>query len=110
MIPQPERVWAAIRDIGVVHTGLLPGRVVDTRLEEDTRIVVFPDDRQVGKLNLECRRGDSAPRLRRRATVRRCQSPITYYHASFQAFAADGHRSRPVWADDVLPHSLAPQV
>ena len=34
-------VWDAIRDIGALHTRLVPGFVVDTRLEPGARIVTF---------------------------------------------------------------------
>ena len=34
-------VWDAIRDIGALHTRLVPGFVVDTRLEPGERIVTF---------------------------------------------------------------------
>ncbi len=38
---RPEDVWAAIRDVGAVHQRLAPGFVIDTRLDEDARIVTF---------------------------------------------------------------------
>ena len=38
---RPETVWAAIRDVGAVHTRLAPGFVVDSRLEGETRVVTF---------------------------------------------------------------------
>ena len=38
---QPQSVWDAIRDIGALHTRLVPGFVVDTRLEPGARIVTF---------------------------------------------------------------------
>jgi hypothetical protein len=34
-------VWAAIRDIGALHTRLVPGFVTDTKLEPGARIVTF---------------------------------------------------------------------
>jgi hypothetical protein len=34
-------VWSAIRDIGALHTRLLPGFVTDTKLEPGARIVTF---------------------------------------------------------------------
>jgi hypothetical protein len=37
----PEDVWAALRDVGALHTRLVPGFVVDTRLEPGERIVTF---------------------------------------------------------------------
>jgi hypothetical protein len=33
---RPEDVWAAVRDFGAVHERLVPGFVVDCRLEGDT--------------------------------------------------------------------------
>jgi len=36
-----EDVWNALRDIGALHTRLVPGFVVDTRLEPGARIVTF---------------------------------------------------------------------
>ena len=38
---RPEEVWAAIRDIGALHQRLVPGFVLDTRLEPGARIVTF---------------------------------------------------------------------
>jgi Polyketide cyclase / dehydrase and lipid transport len=34
-------VWSAIRDIGALHTRLVPGFVTDTVLDDDARIVTF---------------------------------------------------------------------
>jgi hypothetical protein len=34
-------VWSAIRDIGALHTRLVPGFVVDTKLEPRARVVTF---------------------------------------------------------------------
>src|SRR5262245_52765650 len=47
---RPEDVWAALRDVGALHTRLVPGFVVDTRLEDGARIVTFGtgmDDREL---------------------------------------------------------------
>ena len=34
-------VWSAVRDIGALHTRLVPGFVVDTKLEPGARVVTF---------------------------------------------------------------------
>src|SRR5262245_15651045 len=34
-------VWSAIRDVGALHTRLVPGFVTDTKLEGSVRIVTF---------------------------------------------------------------------
>jgi hypothetical protein len=36
-----EQVWDAVRDIGSIHTRLVPGFVTDTSLEGDSRTVTF---------------------------------------------------------------------
>src|SRR4029450_11553595 len=36
-----DEVWAALRDVGALHTRLVPGFVVDTVLDGDARIVTF---------------------------------------------------------------------
>ena len=36
-----QEVWSAIRDIGALHTRLVPGFVTDTKLEPGARVVTF---------------------------------------------------------------------
>ena len=38
---RPSEVWSAIRDVGALHTRLVPGFVTDTKLEPGVRIVTF---------------------------------------------------------------------
>ncbi len=38
---RPDDVWDVLRDIGALHTRLVPGFVTDTRLEPGARIVTF---------------------------------------------------------------------
>lgn len=42
-----EEVWDAIRDIGALHTRLVPGFVIDTRLEPGARQVTFANGQRV---------------------------------------------------------------
>ena len=46
----PEDVWDAVRDIGALHTRLVPGFVTDTRLEEGARVVTFGNGMVVREL------------------------------------------------------------
>ncbi|WP_203236743.1 hypothetical protein [Nocardia panacis] len=39
----PTRIWDVLADVGAVHERLLPGRVVDTRIEGSERFLTFPD-------------------------------------------------------------------
>jgi len=34
-------VWSAVRDVGALHTRLVPGFVVDTKIEPGARVVTF---------------------------------------------------------------------
>ena len=43
----PETVWDAIKDIGALHTRLVPGFVVHTALEQGARVVTFGNGMQV---------------------------------------------------------------
>ena len=36
-----HEVWDAVRDFGALHTRLVPGFVLDTKLDGDVRIVTF---------------------------------------------------------------------
>ena len=47
-----DDVWAALSDIGALHTRLVPGFVVDTRLEPDARIVTFCNGKVVQSASL----------------------------------------------------------
>jgi hypothetical protein len=37
----PTQVWDALRDVGALHTRLVWGFVINTRMVDDARIVVF---------------------------------------------------------------------
>jgi carbon monoxide dehydrogenase subunit G len=99
----PEQVWDAARDVGALHTRLVPGFVTDTRLEEGARIVTFGNGMVVRELILDV--DDSARRIAWSAVG----TSMTHYNASFQVFA-DGGRTRGVWIADLLPNEQAPQV
>ena len=47
---RPDDVWDALRDIGALHTRLVPGFVTDTRLEPGARIVTFGNGMVVREL------------------------------------------------------------
>jgi hypothetical protein len=57
----PDDVWDALRDFGALHTRLVPGFVVDARLEGDARIVTFANGNVARELLVDC--DDSRRRL-----------------------------------------------
>ena len=97
----PERAWDAIRDIGALHTRLVPGFVVDTRLEPGARVVTFGNGMVVKEPIVDL--DDAARRLVWAAVG----GPLTHYNASVQVFLGETG-SRIVWIADLLPNEAAP--
>ena len=99
-----EDVWDAVRDIGALHKRLVPGFVVDTRLEEGARIVTFANGLVVRELIVSV--DDQARRLVWSARGGR----LTHHNASAQVFPAGEGRSQLVWIADLLPDELAGDI
>ena len=99
-----EFVWDAIRDVGAIHRRLVPGFVVDCKLEGDSRIVTFANGVVMRELIVDvddssCRHSWSAR-----------GEPLTHHNASVQVFAEGKDKCRVVWIADVLPNEAAAQV
>jgi carbon monoxide dehydrogenase subunit G len=101
---RPEDVWAAVRDVGALHTRLVPGFVVDTRLEEGARVVTFGNGTVARELIVDV--DDGARRLVWSVVGGR----FTHHNASAQVFSDGEGRSRFVWTADLLPHDLARDI
>jgi len=56
---RPDDVWDALRDIGALHTRLVPGFVTDTSLEPGARIVTFGNGMVVRELIVAIEDGES---------------------------------------------------
>jgi carbon monoxide dehydrogenase subunit G len=100
----PEHVWSALRDVGAVHQRLVPGFVVDCRLEGDARVVTFANGMMVREVIVDI--DDAARRLVWSAVGGR----FTHHNASAQVFPVEGGNSRFVWIADLLPNELAPTI
>jgi Polyketide cyclase / dehydrase and lipid transport len=100
----PDAVWDAIRDIGALHTRLVPGFVVDTRLEPGARIVTFCNGMVVREPIVDIDDG------MRRLVWAAIGGPLTHYNGSVQVFPEDQFQSRVVWIADFLPHEAADQL
>ena len=96
----PDRAWDAIRDVGALHTRVVPGFVADTRLEEGARVVTFADGTVARELIV-----DIDDESRRLAYAIAPGGPIEHYAAAVQV-VADGDGSRIVWTIDLFPHNL----
>jgi len=99
-----EEVWDAVRDIGALHSRLVPGFVVDTKLEPGARIVTFANGMVVRELIVDL--DDKARRLVWSAVGGR----LRHHNASAQVFAEGDARSRLVWIADLLPDELAGDI
>src|SRR5437870_9948377 len=99
-----ENVWAAVRDVGALHHRLVPGFVVDTRLEEGARVVTFGNGMVARELIVDV--DDDTRRLAWSVVGGR----MTHHNASAQVFAESDGRSRFVWIADLLPHELKPAI
>jgi Polyketide cyclase / dehydrase and lipid transport len=95
-----EDVWSAIRDIGALHTRLVPGFVTDTRVEPGARTVTFGNGMVLREPIITV--DDNA----RRVVWSAEGGPFTHCNASLQAFAEDG-ATRVVWIADFLPEEVA---
>lgn len=98
-----DRVWDAIRDIGALHTRLVPGFVVDTRLEPGARVVTFANGAKVREPIV------AVDEHARRLVWGSQGSDLTHYNASVQVFPEDGG-SRVVWIADFLPDEAAGKI
>ena len=99
----PETAWAALRDVGALHTRLVPGFVTDTRLEDGARVVTFGNGMVVRELIVDV--DDAARRLAWSAVG----GVMTHHNASAQVFA-EGTGCRFVWIADLLPDEVAPAI
>jgi carbon monoxide dehydrogenase subunit G len=101
---RPEDVWAAVRDFGNLHKRLVPGFVLDARLEGDARIVTFANGMVARELKVDC------DETRRRLVYAVISERITQHNASVQVVADGDARTRLIWVVDVLPHDIAPYI
>jgi carbon monoxide dehydrogenase subunit G len=99
-----EHVWAALRDIGQVHTRLAQQFVIDTKLDGDSRLVTFANGEVVRERIVDI--DDSTRRLAYAVVNWR----TTHHNASFQVVPDGDGRSRLTWITDLLPDSLAELV
>lgn len=100
----PEQVWAALSDIGALHTRLVAGFVTDCRLDGDARIVTFANGMVARELIVDV--NDEQRRVAWAAVGGR----LTHHNASAQVFAEGGGTCRVVWIADLLPHAMAPAI
>jgi carbon monoxide dehydrogenase subunit G len=96
----PVQVWDAMRDVGALHVRLVPGFVVETRLEPGARIVTFGNGVVAREAIVDV--DDAAMRIVWSASGGR----LEHHNASAQVFAGSDGGSRIVWICDLLPNDM----
>ena len=99
-----EFVWDAIRDVGAIHKRLVPGFVLDCKLEGDWRTVTFANGMVARELIVSvdddtCRHSWSAR-----------GGSLTHHNASVQVFADGPEKCRVVWIADLMPNDVAETI
>lgn len=94
-----DAAWDALRDLGALHTRLVPGFVIRTRVDSDgaAREVTFANGMTIREPIV------SVDDERRRLVWSAEGGRTTHYNASAQVFA-DGEGARILWIADFLPH------
>ena len=99
-----ELIWDAIRDVGEIHKRLVPGFVVDCKLEGDWRTVTFANGMVARELIV-----DVDDETYRHAWSARAENLI-HYNASLQVFDEGPHVCRVVWIADLMPNEVAKDI
>jgi uncharacterized protein YndB with AHSA1/START domain len=97
----PEAVWDALSDWGAIHERLVPGFVVDTRLDGEDRIVTFFNDAVARERLVDLSHDD------RRLVWSIVDGPYAHHNGAAQVFANDDGTTRFVWTADLLPDEAA---
>jgi len=94
-----DAAWDAIRDIGALHTRLVPGFVIDTKVEDDgrARVVTFANGMVVREPIV------ALDEERRRLVWSADGGRTTHYNGSAQV-VVEGEQVKVVWTADFLPH------
>jgi carbon monoxide dehydrogenase subunit G len=100
----PERVWDALRDVGALHTRLVPGFVVDTRMDGNARIVTFGNGMVAREEIVDVNDAN------RRVAWAIVGGQFLHYNATAQVFSDGTGGSRFVWTADLLPNDPAAGV
>ena len=104
----PDAVWDAVRDVGALHTRLVPGMVTATRLEDEARIVTFANGATVRERIVGI--DERSRRLVWSIEGAIGGIPVIHHQGSLQVFAVGATRTRLVWHTDILPAALAEMV
>jgi hypothetical protein len=102
----PDVAWDALRDWGAVHQRLVPGFLLDAKVDGRDRVVTYLNGSVVRELFV-----GADDRARRLAwAVADGSLGLAHYNASAQVIPEGQARTRFVWTADLLPDDLAGPV
>jgi hypothetical protein len=102
LVQRPRDVaWDAIRDVGAIHKRLVPGFVVDCKLEGDSRYLTFGNGMKIREIIV-----DVNDQTFRHVWSARGE-PLTHHNASLQVFTEGDGACRLVWIADIMPNEIA---
>jgi hypothetical protein len=96
----PEFIWAAIRDVGAVHTRLAKDFVTDTTLADDVRTVTFANGFVVSEKIV------TIDDDRRRLAYAAVGGKTSHHNAYFQVLTTTAGTVRLQWVTDLLPEEM----
>ncbi len=99
-----DHVWAALRDFGAVHQRVVPGFVVDSKLDGEARIVTFFNGMTAREELV------SIDDAQHRVAYAIVGGTAKHYNGAAQVFADGADKCRVVWTIDILPNELAGPV
>jgi hypothetical protein len=99
-----KNVWDALRDVGALHTRVVPGFVTDTKMDGDARIVTFVNGMVARELIVDV--DDDTMRVVWSVVGGR----FKHHNASVQVYSEHDNTCRLVWIADLLPNELAPDI
>jgi hypothetical protein len=99
-----HEIWDALRDVGALHTRLVPGFVTGCSLDGDLRTVTFFNGLTAKELII------TVDDVARRLVWSVVGGRLTHHNASAQIHEVGSEACGVEWIADVLPNELAPAV
>jgi hypothetical protein len=99
-----ETAWDAVRDVGALHTRLVPGFVTGVTMEEGARVVTFGNGMVAREVIV------SVDDAEHRLVWTVVGGKMTHHNGAAQVFADGDRGCRFVWTADLLPDAVAPAV
>jgi hypothetical protein len=100
-----EQVWDAARDVGALHTRLVPGFVTAVEMEPGrdppVRVVTFGNGAVLREVIVD------VDDIERRVVWTVESDQVRHHNGALQVFPAGPGRTRAVWIADVLPKEMA---